>query len=227
MPSESTSLAVEFDNLYSGIIYDTMRHDLDYSASFVLDKTIKPVRPLGQRTLFGHAFTCKGRPVASTDTIDDTIRLKMFQDFTAGCVQVIDTSGDETCAHFGDISGRIARKFGCVGAVVDGNTRDARLIERDSFVVFCRGVQPIDAYGRWQIVDYQTEIQLRGIDGPIVVTPDDYIFGDADGVLLIPKQIVSDVCGLATLRLHHENRLRDELGSYSDIQKLHDEIGRW
>jgi 4-hydroxy-4-methyl-2-oxoglutarate aldolase len=225
MPESETGY--EFEALYSGVIYDAMRHDLNYQDSFVVDKAIKPLWPPEQRNLFGHAFTCKGEPVTDADSIDDTVRLRMFRDFTKGCVQVIDAGSDDTCAHFGDISGRLARKFGCVGTVVDGNTRDAKLIERDGFILFCRGIQPIDAYGRWQVVDYQATVQLNGVDGPVTVAPDDYIFADADGVLVIPRLMVRDVCRLATLRLHHENRLRAELDGFDDIQKLHDEIGRW
>ena len=42
----------------------------------------------------------------------------MFKEFFKGCFQVISTGGDDTVAHFGDISGLIAKKFGAIGVVI-------------------------------------------------------------------------------------------------------------
>jgi 4-hydroxy-4-methyl-2-oxoglutarate aldolase len=217
-----------YSRLYGGLIYDAMRHELEVTASFVLDQSIRPLwtRP-GQSPLFGVAFTCRGKRVLDTASIDDSVRLRMFRDFTDGCVEVIATDGDRSCAHFGDISGRIARRFGCRGAVVDGNVRDAKLIESDQFPVFCSGVQPIDAFGRWQIVDYQVEICLPGIDGLVRVTPGDYVFADADGVLIIPPGIINEVCIIATRGLEREDRIRANINNYEDIEQLHGDLGRW
>lgn len=222
------NLRQRFEKLYSGVIYDAMHHDIAYPKPFVVDRAIKPGWKLQKgQVLFGHAFTCKGQRVLHERDIDETVRLGMFREFTNGCVQVIDTNGDDTAAHFGDISGKIARKFGCRGAVVDGNTRDARLLEEDQFLIFCRGIQPIDAYGKWQIVEYQTNVFLSGIQGKVVVSPNDYVYGDSDGVLVIPSLLVEEVCTLAEERLVKEDLVREKLRDYSDIQKLNDEIGSW
>lgn len=221
-------LKTRFEKLYCGIIYDAMNFDLKYSKPFVVDKGIKPAWKLHNgQVLFGHVFTCRGQAVFHEDEIDDNIRIKMFRDFTEGCVQVIDTGEDETVAHFGDISGKIARKFGCVGAVIDGHTRDVGLLEQDQFPVFCRSILPIDAFGKWQIVEYQCDILLGGVQGRIVLLPNDYIFGDSDGLLVIPASLVEEVCELAEKRLNRENRIRERLKTCSDIQQLYDEIGRW
>ena len=223
-----SNLRERYERLYCGIIYDTICFDIKYPKPFVVDKMIKPAWKLPHnKVLFGHIFTCKGQLVLNDRDIDDTIRIKMFSEFTEGCVQVIDTDGDDTVAHFGDISGKIAKKFGCVGVVVDGNTRDVRIIENDQFPIFCRGAQPVDAYGKWQVVEYQTDITLSGIQGKISVSPDDYIFGDPDGVIVIPNALVEEVCELAEKRLARENMIRERLKDSTDIQKLSDEIGRW
>lgn len=176
-----------YEQLYSGVIYDAMCFDLKLKDCFVLDKSIKLQNP-GAKAIFGRAFTCKGDRVLHKSHIDDTIRIKMFSDFFEGCIQVIDTDKDDSVAHFGDISGKIARKFGCEGAVVDGYTRDIKILKNDGFPIFCKGVMPIDAYKKWQIVDYQVEIKMSGNGGDVKVRPDDYIFGDEDGVIVIEKE---------------------------------------
>ena len=224
----SETLRQRFERLYCGIIYDAMCFDIEYPKPFVVDKAIKPAwKLLSGQVLFGHAFTCKGQLVLHERDINDRVRIEMFQEFTEGCVQVIDTGGDDTVAHFGDISGKIARKFGCRGAIVDGNTRDARLLEDDQFPVFCRGILPVDAYGRWQIVEYQTEVFLSGVQGRVVVSPGDYVYADSDGVMVLPKHLAEEACSLAEARFARENLVREKLKNSSDIQKLYNEIGRW
>jgi 4-hydroxy-4-methyl-2-oxoglutarate aldolase len=220
--------AQRFARLYAGVVYDAMRFDVRHAEPFVVDAHIKSVwrLPRGQ-SLCGPAFTCKGQRVLDVKHVDDTVRIKMFRHFVSGCVQVIDTGGDTSVAHFGDISGKLARKFGAVGAVIDGMTRDARILESDGFPVFCRGAQPIDAFGRWQITAYQEPIVLAGIEGPVSVAPGDYIFADHDGVLVIPKGLTSDVLGLAEARYERENNVRRELSATEDVQGLYDRIGRW
>lgn len=222
------SLPDRFARLYLGVVYDALRFDLNASRPFVAHRAIKPVNPLSRgEVLFGHAFTCRGERVLDPAHIDDEVRIRMFKDFSPGCVQVIDTGEDDTVAHFGDISGKLARKFGARGAVIDGYTRDARIIEADHFPVFCRGTQPTDAYGRWQIVEYQVPVRLQGPDGPVTVNPGDYIFGDPDGIIVIPMNDIFQVVECAERRVAREDEVRRELLASADIQALYDRIGRW
>ena len=152
--------------LYAGVIYDTMVFDLKIKKNFMLRKEVKPCWNFSE-VLFGPAFTCKGEKVLDQEHIDDTVRLKMFQKFYDGCVQVISSGGYREVAEFGDISGKIARKFGAVGAVVDAPTRDVKLIEQDSFMLFSDGVQCTDAYGKWQITEFEVPVIMPGIHGNV------------------------------------------------------------
>jgi 4-hydroxy-4-methyl-2-oxoglutarate aldolase len=222
------TLRERYERLYSGVIYDALCFDLGHRRPFVVDHAIKPVWSMtSQRVLFGPAVTCKGERVRDAAHLDDTVRLRMFEAFTPGCVQVIDTDGDRSVAHFGDISGKLARRAGAVGAVIDGFTRDARILEDDRFPVFCRGTQPIDAFGRWQIVDYQVPIGLGGIEGRVPVNPGDYVFGDPDGVLVIPQDLAERVCTRAEERQTREDEVRRRLCASDDVFALYQEIGRW
>jgi regulator of RNase E activity RraA len=216
-----------FRRLYLGVVYDALRFDLRFDRAFVVHRVLKPLGPLPGGSLFGAAFTCRGQRVLEADQIDDTVRIRMFRGFTPGCVQVIDTGGDDSVAHFGDISGKLARRFGARGAVIDGYTRDARILADDQFPVICRGTQPTDAYGRWQIVEYGAPITLPGAEGTVAVRPGDWVFADADGVIVIPRELGETVCGLAEARVAREDQVRRELGATEDVQELYDRIGRW
>ena len=76
---------------------------------------------------------------------------------------------------------------GCAGAVIDGSTRDSNYLINMNFPTFCRFRNPIEGLGRSVIVDYMIPIYVNGIDGMIRVEPGDFIFGDNDGVVIVPK----------------------------------------
>ena len=219
-------LAERAKKLYAGVVYDTMTFDLKVKKNFMLRKEVKPCYGF-KDVVFGPAFTCKGERVLDEKHIDDTVRLKMFQSFYEGCVQVISSGGYREVAQFGDISGKIARKFGAVGAVIDAPTRDVKLIEEDGFRLFSDGVQCTDAYGKWQITKFEVPINMPGIHGDVEINPGDFIFGDPDGVLVIPKDIVDVVIDGAEKRLEKENLVRKEIYNTNDILELNDRVGRW
>jgi regulator of RNase E activity RraA len=222
------TLCERYERLYAGVVYDALCFDLRLRHPFVVHHAVKPVWPMRDRpVLCGPAFTCRGDRVRDAEHLDDTVRLRMFRSFTPGCVQVIDTGRDASVAHFGDISGKLARRAGAVGAVVDGYTRDARILEDDRFPVFCRGTQPIDAFGRWQIAEYQVPIALDGVEGPVPVRPGDLVFGDPDGVLVVPQALAERACALSEVRQAREDEVRRRLVTDDDVLTLYQEIGRW
>lgn len=215
-----------FQDLYSGIVYDAIKFDIKYEKPFVLRKEIKRGWSFNN-VLFGPAFTCKGEKILNEKQIQDNVRIEMIKKFYKGCVQVISSGGYRDVAQYGDISGKVARKNGAIGAVVDAPIRDIKIIEKDGFPVFCDGFQPIDAYGKWQIVEYEVPIVIDGIDGDVVINPADYIFGDADGVLVIPSIIINKIERFAIKRLQREEQVRKEIKSVDDIMELYERIGRW
>lgn len=219
-------LVERYKKLYCGVVFDAMTFDLKVRYNFMIAKAVKPCWNFND-VLFGSAFTCKGERVLDPEHIDDTVRIKMFQKFYKGCVQVISSGGYRDVAEFGDISGKIARKFGAAGAVVDAPTRDVKLIEQDKFMLFSDGVQCTDAYGKWQITEFEVPITMPGIHGTVEIRPGDYIFGDPDGVLVIRKEDVEEVLERAEARLRSENKVREEINKTDDIQELYDRVGRW
>ena len=227
MKNESKKELVErAKKLYSGVIYDTLDFDLHVKHGFMIDMSVKPSWGF-KDVVFGPAFTCKGEKVQDSSHVDDTVRLRMFQSFYDGCVQVISSGGFREVAQFGDISGKIARKFGAVGAVIDAPTRDIKLIEEDGFHLFSAGVQCTDAYGKWQITEYEVPITMPGIHGTVTINPGDYIFGDPDGVLVIQRDLVEQVVDGAEKRLERENKVREEIYNTDDILELNNRVGRW
>ena len=74
------------------------------------------------------------------------------------------------------------------------------------FSVFHGGIAPLDSKGRGRIMALDVPIECAGVK----VSPGDLVFGDADGVVVIPKRVEAEVLRLAFQKATGEkNTLRD------------------
>jgi len=85
--------------------------------------------------------------------------------------------------------------------------RDIWKIRKMNFPLFAEGYRPLDSQGRSYIFDYDCAIRCGGVK----VEPNDLIFGDIDGVIVIPHKIVPDVVDAACQKVAKENVTRKEL----------------
>jgi regulator of RNase E activity RraA len=130
-------------------------------------------------------------------------------------------TNNNTVAHFGDITARIVKKNGCIGVVLPGYTRDARLI---NLPIFCYGTLPIDAYGKWQLTEYRAAIKIKNVK----IYPKDIIFADESGILVIPYNDKLHILKHAERRLKQENKMRKIIKNKKfNINKMYKDIGRW
>lgn len=99
-----------------------------------------------------------------------------------GDVLVIDGQGDPSSALFGELMARDAKAAGLAGVVVDGAVRDVRGLCELGFPAFARWVTPRVGTNR-RLGPIDVEIACGGV----VVKPGDWIVGDDDGVVVVPK----------------------------------------
>ena len=95
------------------------------------------------------------------------------------------TGSSEPYALWGGLMSTRAIKLGAAGAVVNGYSRDTNEIERLDFPTFSRGTYAQDQGPRGKVIDYNVPIEISGIK----IQPGDIIFGDRDGVLVIPNEV--------------------------------------
>jgi regulator of RNase E activity RraA len=79
--------------------------------------------------------------------------------------------------------------LGAVGAVVNGFHRDTRGILALGFPCFSYGRYAQDQAPRGKVLDFRLPIEIEGV----AIKPGDLVFGDLDGVLVIPKEIEEEV----------------------------------
>lgn len=100
-----------------------------------------------------------------------------------------------------------ASQRGCTGAVLDGGVRDMDLINAMRYPVFANFRCAASSVGRWNIKEFQTTIKI----GETVIHPNDFVFGDIDGVVIVPQSMILDVLTAAEDINRRETAMRDEL----------------
>ena len=96
---------------------------------------------------------------------------------------------------------------GAVGAVVNGWHRDTPKVLEQNWPVFSRGTWAQDSGPRMQVVDFRCRIEIEGT----VIEPGDVIFGDLDGVVVIPRDLVEPVITAALDKARGEKLVRREI----------------
>ena len=91
--------------------------------------------------------------------------------------------------------------------VLDGFTRDTREILQLGFPVFCRGSYAQDVSFRGRIAAFRVEIRI----GQATIRPGDILFGDIDGVLVIPREIEAETVTRALQKVRGEKLVRKAL----------------
>lgn len=108
------------------------------------------------------------------------------------------------CSAWGEILTATARHRGAAGAVVDGYHRDTpRVLEQD-FPVFSRGAYAQDAAVRSSVIDFRCVVRI----GDVEIHPGDLVFGDVDGVVIIPAVVELEVIERALSKARTENSVR-------------------
>lgn len=132
-------------------------------------------------------------------------------------VAVFETGGDTRTGHWGELLSNAARTRGAHGAVIDGGVRDTRYILQMGFPVFCKFRCPGDATGRWNVVDMEIPVTVGGVR----VHPGDFIFGDADGVVVVPQKLTVEVLREAEAVLKLEDEIRQQVRAGASVERLY------
>lgn len=189
-----------FSVIYTGAISDVL--DEMGHRNQVLPSSIQALT-MDQRVA-GLAMPVEGEPTDSQDPDEIFIPiLKMLGDLRNGDV-IVSQPHDHVSAHIGELSCETARFRGARGAVIDGGARDIDYILNLEFPVFCRYRTPSDVMGRWKLVSYGKEIRI----GQVAVRRNDFIVGDKDGVLVIPREITLRVLEKSEEVVKTENLVR-------------------
>lgn len=169
-------------------------------------QTLPPsIRPLERgMKLAGPAFTVQGRPTENA-SYDTSLRkvLQMLGAVPAGHVAVY-SCAEDVSAHLGELSVTSLAARGVAGCVLDGGCRDVSFIVELGFPVFCAHVTPEDSTFRWELEATQEPISV----GQVSIEPGDWVVGDEDGVVVVPRSIAESVLTEAEEKAATESEIR-------------------
>ncbi|GAK57988.1 dimethylmenaquinone methyltransferase [Candidatus Vecturithrix granuli] len=225
-----------FKKLYGGCVCDALF--LNGIVNTILDHGLRPLRehdviagrclPIKWHSLAPeiHLTEEEKRRRAEQWEREGSPQKRMHASVFPGSVLVFDTGGDMQAAQFGEMSCTLAKSRGCVGIVNDGMTRDSKYILRiTDFPYFSRGTTP-NAYGGWRVIDVNVPIYIRGhLTHYVMVCPGDFIFGDDDGLQIIPKDYVDEVLLKAEEIFEFEEKEREMIRNGMPIDEVYKMFG--
>jgi regulator of RNase E activity RraA len=205
------------DQLYSAVLADIL--DGFGHPRSALPRDVRPLRP--EWKLFGRAVTLSTVTVAAEPRQPYAVELACVDALRPGDVLVATTNGDRGSALWGELLSTAARAHGAVGAVIDGLTRDAAKIVAMGFPVFAAGFCPLDSKGRLDGISHGQPIRC----GDCVVRPGDWVFGDIDGIVVVPAELAEQVFPRALAKVTGENQVREELARGRSAREVFAQYG--
>ncbi|MBK8739032.1 MAG: RraA family protein [Betaproteobacteria bacterium] len=178
----------------------------------LMGQAMRPfMRPLDENSvLIGRARTGLYMPVYETRAGENPyqVEIELVDDLQPGDVPVLACNGPTIrLAPWGELLSTAAKMRGAAGCVTDGLVRDIRQIRALAFPVFHGGIGPLDTKGRGRMVERDTPVECAGVR----VASGDLVFGDADGVVVIPRERAGEALERARQKLTGENHTRAEL----------------
>jgi regulator of RNase E activity RraA len=117
------------------------------------------------------------------------------------------SGGAMRCAYWGEILTATARTRGAAGAVINGFHRDTPQMVEQNWPVFSRGRFAQDSSVRTKVVDFRCPLEVGGV----WVEPEDLVFGDLDGVVIVPRKHETEVIVRALEKARGEKLVRKEI----------------
>ena len=207
-------------DLYSAVLSDVMDE-------FGLpNQAMRPfVRPLDDSLkLMGRARTGL---FAGTYSVRDgenpyEVEIALLDDLKPGDVTILACNGPtDRIAPWGELLTTASMARGGVGCVTDGLVRDVRHIRALGYPVFHGGIGPLDSKGRARMIERDTAVECGGVR----VRSGDMVFGDVDGVVVIPHEHAAEIIARARNKVKSENHTRDELRQGSLLREVYEKYG--
>ncbi|MBU3113852.1 RraA family protein [Clostridium lacusfryxellense] len=200
LPISEKELCDRYEKVFTAAVNDVLREFCYLHQA--LPSSIMPLRD--DMKVAGIAFTIKGSKNLTLES-EMQQRAKMLEAIREDSICVWDTSGDDESTQWGGIMTLASKRKGCRGAVVDGGARDIKEILDQDFPVFCKYKSSNGMLGRFRMIGYQMPIMI----GNVFIYPGDLLFGDMDGVIVVPRKIAYDVLLKAEYIKENEKEIRD------------------
>ena len=214
-----TTVTDRLARCYTGAVHDVLRM-MEFER-IALPPDIKAIAP-GTK-LAGPVWTVSGH-LDRTKTRHETLLgwCTLLAKAPAGHVVVCQPNNHDL-ALMGELSAQTLAARGVLGFVVDGGSRDTDLVLAQDFPVFCSFLTPSDVVARWIPDRYGEPVTI----GEVTIGTGDYLLGDRDGVVIIPRSIVEDVVARTEEVVATESEMRAALIGGMDPVEAYNRYGKF
>jgi 4-hydroxy-4-methyl-2-oxoglutarate aldolase len=204
---------------YTGVVHDVMRAMGLYE--FTLPPELRPILP--ELALAGPAFTIEGNVVSGADAHETLLAWTgLLSQAPSGSVWVCQPN-DRLVAHMGELSAETLKNRGVRGCIADGFIRDVNFLIAIGFQAWCRGFTPRDIVGHW----LPTATNAPIVIGDVAIAPGDFMLGDRDGLIRVPKALAETVVDKAEAATIAENLVRKAILAGADPQQAYLKYGKF
>jgi regulator of RNase E activity RraA len=148
--------------------------------------------------------------------------LKAIDTGGPGSVYVMQVEDGADIAGMGGLMGTAMFARGFAGAVVDGGVRDLPQLKRINFPVYATGPVPSTSVGHYRFGGMNVPVNCDGV----MVSANDIIVADQDGVVVVPQQSAAEVLVLAQKLDNSEHSMLPFIEKYHSIVEAVKQFGR-
>lgn len=135
------------------------------------------------------------------------LELEAVDSCRPGDILICAAGGSRRSGIWGELLSTAAMNSGCSGAIVYGAVRDIEKMRAMQFPVLATGKSPYDSLHRQRVVDVDVKVEIDGV----IFAPNDLVFADEDGIVIIPAHIEEEVIRKALEKVQAENITRDAI----------------
>ena len=168
----------------------------------------------------GRARTVHFEPSEADSDDPYAAAMEFIDSLAPGTLAVIATGEDERSAYWGELFSASAKGHGAVGTVCDGPVRDVAKVRKVGYHLWAPSFRPLDYRARMQVVSMAQVVTCAGV----AVSPDDLVFADDDGVVVVPQAVEAEVLARAITRATAESTVLEELLAGASLREVWD---RW
>lgn len=217
MPDQRITWEMMRAELYAAVVCDAL-DSMGYTNQ-------SPRVPLTGQTvetvLIGRCRTTLWADMAHEDPDPYALELKAVDACQPDDVMIAAAGGSERSGVWGELLSTAASNSGCIGAIIDGAVRDVRQMTSMQFPVFARGRCIYDSMNRQRVIDIDVPVEIDGVR----FCPGDLVVADADGVVVVPREVETEAIGRAWDKVHAENVTRDEIKAGMKATEAYEKYG--
>lgn len=142
--------------------------------------------------------------------------LKLIDSLKPNEVPVLICHGLKHIAPWGELLSTRASYLKSGGCLTDGSVRDVRMIREMGFPVYAGNISPLDTKYRAKLMWSDVPGKIHGVN----IESGDLIFGDVDGVVVVPKKHIEFVIEKALQKVSQENIVRKEIQKGKTLEEI-------